>query len=232
MARWLSMFEDTCRFPARENECLGWHEARITAALKTPGYVSARVYKIKQVRNGRGQFITLYEIDSDDIAATLALGDSRLAAESARNAEPDSLMMPLWTNVLWREIAAVPADMASRKTGNWVNLIEINCADPQREGEFNNWYHHTHLSDTVKTPGFLAARRYQAKTFVGGRADYLALYEIETDDIDRTIALRRASREKEKALGRYADSQLFLRVWEDVLAELILERNAVVQSSA
>ena len=134
MARWLSMFEDTCRFPARENECLGWHEARITAALKTPGYVSARVYKIKQVRNGRGQFITLYEIDSDDIAATLALGDSRLAAESARNAEPDSLMMPLWTNVLWREIAAVPADMASRKTGNWVNLIEINCADPQREG--------------------------------------------------------------------------------------------------
>jgi hypothetical protein len=227
MTRWINTFEDTCRDPSRENECLGWHEARITAALKTPGYVSARVYRMKATRNGRGQFITIYEIDSDDIAATMALSRAQAAASGGT----DSLMMPLWENVLWKEIAAVPADLASRKTGNWVNLIEINCADPRRENEFNTWYHHTHLPDTVKTPGFLAARRYKAPAFVGGRADYLALYEIDTDDIDRTITLRRGNREKEKALGRYADASLFLRVWEDVLAELILERRAGVESS-
>ena len=222
MARWINLFEDTCRYAARENECLGWHEARIAEGLKTPGYLSARVYRLKEKRNGRGQFVTIYEIDGGD-NAPMALSDTPAGA--------DPLMMPVWKNVLWKELAAVPADFESRKTGNWVNLIEIDCADPRREHEFNDWYHNTHLHDTVKTSGFLAARRYEAPEFVGGRAQYLALYEIQTGDIDGTITLRRGNREKEKALGRYADPQLFLRIWEDVLAELILERKAGVQSS-
>jgi hypothetical protein len=60
-----------------------------------------------------------------------------------------------------------------------------------REDEFNAWYDNQHLPDVLKVEGFVAAQRFKL-TPEGDKPDaphrYLALYEIETDDLARTQA--------------------------------------------
>jgi hypothetical protein len=58
-----------------------------------------------------------------------------------------------------------------------------------REDEFNRWYEDTHLPEVLRVPGFVAGRRY---ALTGpGAADgprFLAVYEIETEDLAATLA--------------------------------------------
>ncbi|MFC1981603.1 hypothetical protein ACFLVN_05125 [Chloroflexota bacterium] len=73
----------------------------------------------------------------------------------------------------------------------WINMVENFCTDPSREDEFNDFYNNVRLPDIMQTPGFLAARRYIIKEPRNGRGKYMVVYEIETDDIDKTMAIRR-----------------------------------------
>jgi hypothetical protein len=63
-----------------------------------------------------------------------------------------------------------------------IMVVRSRPADPAREDEFNQWYGQTHLPEVLSVPGFVAARRYKVH---GGEADrpYLAVYEIEADDL-------------------------------------------------
>jgi hypothetical protein len=62
-------------------------------------------------------------------------------------------------------------------------------AVPGREQEFNRWYDEQHLADVLKVPGFVAAQRFRlAQDDAAAPARYLAIYEIETDDPQRTLA--------------------------------------------
>jgi hypothetical protein len=63
-----------------------------------------------------------------------------------------------------------------------------------REDEFNRWYGDTHLPEMLQVPGFVAGRRY-ALTGVGAadRSWFLAIYEIETEDLAATLAGLRAA---------------------------------------
>ncbi len=59
------------------------------------------------------------------------------------------------------------------------------CTDPAREAEFNDWYTNVHVRDALTNPGFLSGTRYRIldEPLVGeGRNQYLAIYEMETDD--------------------------------------------------
>jgi hypothetical protein len=53
--------------------------------------------------------------------------------------------------------------------------------DPAREDEYNEWYSQTHLPEIRAVPGFVAARRY--KVHNGADPSYLAIYEIDADDL-------------------------------------------------
>lgn len=56
-----------------------------------------------------------------------------------------------------------------------------------REEEFNTWYDGRHLGDVLKVPGAVAARRLeqspQQLAAVPQTHRYLALYELDTDNI-------------------------------------------------
>lgn len=61
-----------------------------------------------------------------------------------------------------------------------------------KEAEYNEWYDTHHIPDVVNVPGFISGQRFKlADSQFGGEASkafgYLALYEIETDDIAATI---------------------------------------------
>ncbi len=86
-----------------------------------------------------------------------------------------------------------------------VFVVESNCADPAQEDEFNEWYNKTHLPDVLETPGVLRAVRYQRIGPSEGKAKYLALYEIETDDFQALVKATEENMEKKRAEGRWSD---------------------------
>jgi len=67
-------------------------------------------------------------------------------------------------------------------------LVVLTNAADGRDEEFNRWYNDVHLGDVLGVDGFVGAQRF-ALDAVGGDPPhrYLALYEIETDDIDAAV---------------------------------------------
>ena len=58
-----------------------------------------------------------------------------------------------------------------------------------KEEEYNRWYTDQHLPDVLAVPGFVAAQRYRvddANSTLAHR--YLALYEMESEDVQKTLA--------------------------------------------
>jgi hypothetical protein len=72
-----------------------------------------------------------------------------------------------------------------------VFVVLTNSVEGQ-EDAFNEWYDNTHLGDVLKVPGFLSAQRFKLSDTQWGDPPfpwrYLALYEIETDDLAATMA--------------------------------------------
>ena len=90
----------------------------------------------------------------------------------------------------------------------WVLVIRANCADQSFEGhgEFNDWYDNVHVPDIMTIPGFKRAARYMnpdISTLETGR--YLAIYEIETDDINDITTAMAKNYYTWKKQGRMSD---------------------------
>jgi hypothetical protein len=71
-------------------------------------------------------------------------------------------------------------------------VVRSRPVSPEREDEYNAWYSGVHVADLLRVPGFVSARRFRR---VGeGESDYLALYEVEADDLAAPLQeLRRRS---------------------------------------
>ena len=60
----------------------------------------------------------------------------------------------------------------------------------ERDDAYNDWYTNVHLPDVLAVPGYVRAARYKA--FPGDRSfeqEYLALYELEIEDLDALQAV-------------------------------------------
>ncbi|MDJ0846986.1 MAG: hypothetical protein QNK04_01255 [Myxococcota bacterium] len=59
------------------------------------------------------------------------------------------------------------------------------------EDDYNQWYNETHLPEVLQAEGFVAAQRFKlAPTQMMDNpapAPYLAIYEIETDDVAKAL---------------------------------------------
>jgi hypothetical protein len=86
-------------------------------------------------------------------------------------------------------------------------LVFTNCADPARENEFNEWYDNTHVPDVLETPGFVGCTRYELIGDPGpGQGKFLAVYEVESDDLPSTMAGLQQRVAALAAQGRIIDS--------------------------
>ena len=75
-----------------------------------------------------------------------------------------------------------------------------------REGEgqeeaFNAWYDETHLPDLLAAPGVIAARRFKVLR-TNTKWPYVATYEIETDDLAKTLEGMAKARPFDPSLDR------------------------------
>ena len=69
----------------------------------------------------------------------------------------------------------------------WILVADTNCSIPTREEEFNHWYNTIHIPDVLEAPGILRATRYESNKPREGHGKYLAVYDIETEDIEQLI---------------------------------------------
>lgn len=77
-----------------------------------------------------------------------------------------------------------------------VYVVRSRPVSAERDGELNDWYDRTHIPELLAVPGFVSARRFRRVGGDGGDggAEYLAIYEIEADDLSAPVAeLRRRS---------------------------------------
>jgi hypothetical protein len=70
-------------------------------------------------------------------------------------------------------------------------MVVPSSAKAGRDDDYNEWYDNRHIHDICALPGVISGRRFDAVpeaslSPVPGR--YLAIYEIETDDVGAVIA--------------------------------------------
>ena len=57
-----------------------------------------------------------------------------------------------------------------------------------KEEEFNTWYDQVHIPDVLRVPCFKAAQRFKLPEVNKLGGQYMAIYEIDTDDIQKVMA--------------------------------------------
>ena len=84
----------------------------------------------------------------------------------------------------------------------WTYAVHANCVDATQEKEFNDWYNEIHIPDVLEIQGFLCATRYENREPTEEQGKFLTLWEIETDDIDKTMAALREKGANLRKQGR------------------------------
>ncbi len=84
-----------------------------------------------------------------------------------------------------------------------IYLTFTDCTDLDREEEFNRWYTHAHLPHMMEARGVVSARRFVQATAGEGPARYLALYELESDDLAATVDEMRRIGHRSRAEGTH-----------------------------
>ena len=97
-------------------------------------------------------------------------------------------------------------------------VVGMNCPDSAKEGQFNEWYNDIHLPDVLETPGFIQATRFEHTDPKEGEAKFLALYEIESDDIAATMKALQDNLTKKREAGRMnnSGSRVMMGVYKQV----------------
>lgn len=64
-------------------------------------------------------------------------------------------------------------------------MLVLSRSSEDQEAEYNEWYQNTHIQQIVTLPGFVSAQRYKlAVDMLDGAWPYMAIYEIEADDVE------------------------------------------------
>lgn len=119
----------------------------------------------------------------------------------------------LLTMFLSQGIPGYAEDDADAENDHWFYMVKTRSADPAREAEFNAWYDDIDIPDVLAVPGFMRARRGLQQSIAEfpqldlqeTEGKYVALYDIETADIDKTIIDLYVGARQMVALGRITD---------------------------
>jgi hypothetical protein len=101
-------------------------------------------------------------------------------------------------------------------------LVVFSNPSPGAEEEFNDWYDNTHLEDLLRVDGVISAQRFViegafGETNVGAKYKYLAIYDIDTDDIKAVMA----EMEKRSGTEQMALSEAFSLDYDAPLFKMI-----------
>jgi hypothetical protein len=84
----------------------------------------------------------------------------------------------------------------------WLYIVTSNLINPTNEEKYKEWFEKMHYPDIRETLDFVDGAIYKSKDAIDGHTQYLTVLEIETDDIDSTMAKHRKNMQKKAELGR------------------------------
>jgi len=223
MEKWLNLVEVLCADTAREKEFIDWWtNIHANDVLDTPGFLKARLFEMTELIDGRGKFISLYEIETGNIDKTMALRREKSAREMEVGHDSNACIA-VWRDVLWQQIAQlVSTKEHNPRMDRWIRLAETWCVPASRDEEFNEWYTNIHLPNVLEIPGYMSATRYKQKELRYGRGMYFSVYEVQSDDMDKTLALAVEYLKRERERGE--DPGLWVWAWPNRSCKLIAER--------
>jgi len=106
----------------------------------------------------------------------------------------------------------LPAADAQEVERPWLMMVSTKSTDTRRDAQFNEWYNQIDIPDVLQVPGYKRARRgLRIDLPQLPRADpsddntYLALYDILSPNIDRTMIDMLMASRKMEAVGRSTD---------------------------
>jgi len=73
-----------------------------------------------------------------------------------------------------------------------IMVVRTGPSDSSREDEYNDWYTGTHIPQVCAVPGITGARRYKVHDATGEGPAYLAIYDLEADDLAEPMRELRA----------------------------------------
>lgn len=122
---------------------------------------------------------------------------------------------------------ATPAFAHDTDPSNWLYVVKSKSTDPAREADYNAWYTDIDIPDVLEVRGFRRARRVVASERTRSPSaaytadgDYVAIYDIETPDIDKTIidlyvgARRMSWRGRTTDLLKVTEANYYRAVWQ------------------
>jgi hypothetical protein len=86
----------------------------------------------------------------------------------------------------------LPGDLSPAKGAGGLLVNAMNVA-PDWEREFNSWYDEEHVPALAKVPGVIAARRFRSTEPEGTSQKYIALYHLETPEVQASAAWKQAA---------------------------------------
>ena len=104
----------------------------------------------------------------------------------------------------------------------WLLLVESSCTDPSREQDFNDWYNNIHLPDMLELSSVTWSTRYEIRDPVDEEGKYLAMYEIESENFEKTMDQIVNHLKEKSEQGRISD---LLRVTRRVRARKIFTKS-------
>ena len=193
----------------------------IPGELATPGY--NRAWSLRTVlpllkrapeAGDRGTFLTVYEVQTDDVEKLLAERSKRIAAAIQAAPAPfgpivkgmkelSAIAYKALTGVMTRAntppapfgnkaTPPVPEPPPIPGTRRFLLAVETNVKDPAHAAEFNAWCNDVHIPDDLSCPGYRAVVLLDRVAGGGapGRAQNLTFFEVHTDDCAKVVAMR------------------------------------------
>ena len=92
MGKWLLVVESNCKDPARVKEFNDWYnKTHIPDIFETPCFVKASRYELPNPPPGKGKYIAVYEIQSDNFDADMARHNANMKNKLAQGRFTDLL---------------------------------------------------------------------------------------------------------------------------------------------
>ena len=64
-----------------------------------------------------------------------------------------------------------------------IMVVHSNAVSPDRDDEYTTWYTEIHMPDLLAIPGFTAGRRYRIPAAADEPYTWVAVYDIDADDL-------------------------------------------------
>ncbi|PWR23303.1 DUF4286 family protein [Zavarzinia compransoris] len=183
----------------RDREFNDWYgRQHIPDLMRLPGFKAAQRYRVALPFAGAVPWshAVLYELECDDLGAMLAElvdahGDGRIAVS-------DVLDTATLTALVFSPLGPHQGVKGRRRQV----FAALSKPAAGREADFNAWYDGRHVPDVIRVPGIFGAGRYRLSTTfldpLGQDQSYLALYDVDSEDLRALAAQLRADVRSER----------------------------------